>query len=206
MIYVRDDDVLISSRAFPEPVEKFKQVHRWICQSDRFLHVPGLLFHHCIEDDVPGLLVYPEAIEFIKEETAAGRMVPEIHGWEHVDYGQVPTWKVRDHLKRCKEFFHEELDHTPTKWFTPWGAKDVRLKQAAEDEELLLVGTNNTHRLKGDSGVCNQLKNGRDLSYMEGQWILYHWHDGGIRLNRAIKAGAYGSWAAAAKAEPEVYK
>ena len=100
MIRVRDDDVLIRSSGC-DSFKRFKQVHSWICESDKFIHVPAVL--------VTEIQEFPECIKFVREETQAGRMMPETHGFEHIDYAKLTKDEIIEHLKRCKEFNYEIL-------------------------------------------------------------------------------------------------
>ena len=132
MIYVRDDDVLVNSSAYTDkrktPLERFKQIHRWICDTPKLLHVPTLV--------VEPLMSHPEAVEFICSETEAGRMKPQIHGYEHIDYDQLSSNQVTEHLIKCKNFFWDQFGLVPTKWYTPWGANSSRLQFVASHRRV----------------------------------------------------------------------
>jgi len=207
-IFVRDDDVLIHSSSWDDAFGRFRQIHDWCLLSDRFLHVPYILFHHVIKDDTPGILVFPEAIAYIREQTQDGRMRPEIHGWEHVDYGARSEDEVREHLKLCKAKMHELFDVEATSWATPWGANQPHLYEAAAKEGLKLIDCNpNTiNKMQGQHGVVQRLKDGTDISFLEGEEIFLHWYEGGSRLLRIIQVGIHGSWDAAKEANRELFR
>ena len=100
MIRVRDDDVLISSKGTKNPLTKFKMVHDWICEvPETLIHVPTIL--------VTEIQEFPEAIEYIRQETAEGRMLPEIHGWSHKDYASLNSAEIVLELIDCKEFIRK---------------------------------------------------------------------------------------------------
>lgn len=115
-IRVRDDDVLIRSRQFAgQEFGRFKGYHNTVLQDQRhFIHVGAILVTE-IQD-------FPEAIEFIKAETAAGRFLPEVHGLKHIDYAALSTEEIQEHLLTCRQFIQEKMDYNPTVFYTPWGA------------------------------------------------------------------------------------
>lgn len=190
MIYIRDDDVLVGSSSHPDPVKHFKTVHSWICETNKLLHVPAIL--------VTEIQQFPEAIEFIKAETAAGRMRPEIHGFQHIDYAKLFGAETVDHLKRCIEFITENFGTTPTRFYTPWGANADNIKNACEYLGLTMVDCSAINKLQGRYGVIQRLRDGEDPhKFLEGQEVFFHWWEGGMRLKRLIEVLKHGSWAAA---------
>ncbi len=195
MIYVRDDDVLIGSSSHPDPFKHFKRVHSWICEApDKLLHVPALLMYHNIEKQDEGLLGFPEAMEFIKSETAAGRMRPEIHGYEHKDYKPLTVERVVTELEICKEFLWCSFDTEATKWYTPWGANAPHLYEAADLTGLQLVDCSDINKLAGRNGVVQRFREGHSVDFLEEKEIFFHWWEGGLRLKRAIEVIKHGDW------------
>src|SRR3990167_3787077 len=75
MIRMRDDDVLVRSRSFSSPLARFQQMHEWILLCPQMVHVPTLI--------VEELREFPRCVEYIRQETAEGRMVPEVHCMFH---------------------------------------------------------------------------------------------------------------------------
>lgn len=205
MIYVRDDDVLINSSEWGKPGRRFRQTHRWIMEDPHFLHVPAILAHNVVDDGTPGILAFPEVMEYIKEHTAAGRMRPEIHGWEHVDYGKKSLYEAREDLKKMKYFLHEHFNATATTWYTPWGASQPHLHEAASEEGLKLVDCSDINKLKGQHSITRWVMDGKSFDPYEEKEIFYHWWESGARLLRVIKAHKYGSWEKAKEADPELY-
>jgi hypothetical protein len=198
MIYVRDDDVLINSSSHEDPVKHFKKIHRWICEApDKLLHVPALLMYNKIADQERGVIGFPEAMEFIKDETAAGRMRPEIHGYEHKDYKLLTKDRIVTELEICKDFLWCSFDTEATKWYTPWGANAPHLYEAASEAGLELIDCSKINKLRGRYGVVQEFRDGRHPSYLEEKDIFFHWWEGGLRLKRAIEVIKHGDWATA---------
>lgn len=206
MIYVRDDDVLIDSRSYPDPLKRFQQLQRWICQDPHFLHVPAILMYQDVSTRHRGLIGFPEAVEYMQEEVDQGRMRVEIHGYEHIDYGKVSIQRARDDLRRMQDYIVMTFGTEPTTWYTPWGASQPHLHEAAGLEKLKLVDTSKVNKLQGRYGVCRHLMDGGDLKRYEEDEIFLHWYDGGMRLQRVIKAHLHGGWHNAARIEPELFK
>lgn len=156
MIAVRDDDVLLRSSNGTDSFKRFRRVHETICSvPTRLLHVPTI-----ITDEIGE---FPEAIEYIRQETAAGRMHPELHGFEHIDYGKLTKEEVKLHLSRAACWFKVQLDYLPTKWYTPWGANQPHLKEAAKELNLTLVDTSGCIKLRGRYGVKQLLSEGKQI-------------------------------------------
>jgi len=191
MIYVRDDDVLLPSSSWGSPFLRFKQIHEWILEVPEYVvHIPAIL--------VTEIQGFPEAIAYIKEQTADGRMQPEIHGLEHIDYGKLSLHEVKDHLKQCTQFLLDAFDIHPTIWYTPWGANSPVLQEAATDLGLKLTDCSNINKLSGRYGMVQQLKDGHDpRKFLEEKEIFMHWWERGERLQRVLKAIKAGSWEAA---------
>jgi hypothetical protein len=191
MIRIRNDDVLLPSGDWPDPVKRIKRIHRWISEfPEYFIHVPTIL--------VKEIQQYPEAIEFVIEETKEGRMLPEIHGLEHIDYGRLTSPMIVEHLEQCLTWFHDNLNRTPTKFYTPWGGMDLRVITAAKSVGLIAVGVDTNWSLEA---VVSRLRLGGHTDDLDGEEIFMHWWNRGIRLKRVIMAVSHGSWKAAINAE-----
>lgn len=196
MIYIRDDDVLVGSSSHPDPLKHFKTVHNWICETDRLLHVPTIL--------VTEIQQFPEAIEYIREETKARRMRPEIHGLHHIDYAKLPRQEIEDHLKKCNEFLYNKFEHVPTRFYTPWGANASHVKEAALNVGLQLVDCSALNKLQGRYGIIQRLRDGENpYKFLEEQEVFFHWWEGGMRLKRLIEVLKHGSWETAQAANKD---
>lgn len=164
MISVRNDDVLVGSSSIVDTFKRFKGVHELICKAPQaLLHVPTIL----VED----IQKFPEAIEYVKAETAAGRMRPELHGLQHIDYGTLKLTEIVKHLDESILWFVENIEIMPTKWYTPWGANQPLLHSAAKIAGLQLIGR--SMKTNGRYGIIQQLRNGHKLS--DFSEIGIHW-------------------------------
>jgi peptidoglycan/xylan/chitin deacetylase (PgdA/CDA1 family) len=196
MIRVRDDDVLNKSSGMGDEFKKLQMVHEWICEvPDTLIHVPAIL--------VTEIQAFPEAIEFIRQETAEGRMIPEVHGLEHKDYANLTSSEIVLELEECKEWIFKNLGHKATKFYTPWGAgadeRGKHIKGAASAAGLEMVTCKGINKLNGRYGVVQEMKNGRDIHYLDGREIFLHWWENMTRLRRVVDMIKYGSWEEAAK-------
>lgn len=191
MIYIRDDDILVSSSSWKNPFGRFKQIHEWTLQSEKVLHVPAIL--------VTEIQQFPQAVEYIKEETKTGNMKPQLHGLKHVDPGKQKFKEIREDLKIAKEWMVGVLGVRPTIWYTPWGAGEARgqeyIWEAANLENLEMRSCKNVFKLNGRYGVAQLLREGHDpIKLLDGKDIIFHWWERGNRLNRVIKSIEKGSW------------
>lgn len=132
MIYVRNDDVLIESRAFSfeESFNRFKEIHAYICNNKKFIHIPAIIINGIKE----------EVLQFLKVETEAGRMVPEVHCFNHTDYGKLNYDQVVADLTLCVNWFKDNMPNKPTKFFVPWAGESALIEKAAKEVGLEMVG------------------------------------------------------------------
>lgn len=207
MIYIRDDDVLKVSKGWKgrrnEPY-RFAQIHRYCLETPRFMHVPTLLIKGKPDDPSDtGLVDYPETIQYIREETAAGRMDPQIHCLYHIDYGKLPEAEVRDHLEFCKKWMEDNIGVTPTRWYTPWGANTKLLTKAALDCGLKLVDCSNLAPLNEVLSLVIQTGH---LDIIEEREVFMHWWERGIRLRKLASIYKFGSIEESKHEEPDLWK
>lgn len=197
-VLVRDDDVLLPSSSYSSPFGRFHQVHEWIERCPNFIHKPGIL--------VTEIKAFPECVEYIKEKIkSTNQMEPEIHGYQHIDYGKLTKIGVKTHLDMCLEWFTHELNWTPILWYTPWGASQPHLHEAAAEMNLELVDTSKINKLAGRYGAVQRIKD-EGINWLDNQELFMHWWEGGSRLLRVVECVRHGSWDAAAKANPELFK
>ena len=196
MIYVRNDDILIHSSSWTRPLMRFQQIHEWIQDVENYpvMHRPTILTTEIQE--------HPECIEWVKAETAAGRMDPQLHGVEHVDYGKFPYLQLIEQLKIGKGWMEDNLNVTPTRWYTPWGAGEAAgqeyMWKAATDVDMTLVSCSRINKLNGRYGMVQIAKEGHDLrKFLEGKEIFMHWWERGERLQRVLQAINADGWEAA---------
>lgn len=204
-IYVRDDDVLIDSSQWDDPVSKFKQVHSWCCEGG-FIHRPAILIHNVVKDGTRGISEFPEVWDFIAEQAQNGTMEPEIHGWEHIDYGKKKRSQVIEEIAQARSWIETKWRVKCSKWYTPWGASQEHLWEAAEELRLTLVDCSRINKLEGRYGIVQRLTDGEDISFLDNQEIFFHWWNGGARLLRVARTAKYGSWANAQSADPKLFR
>ena len=192
MIRVRNDDVVRESGDWTgREVERVKRIHSWISEfPDDFIHVPTIV--------VNDIKRFPEGIDFVAEETKEGRMAPEVHGLEHIDYCALTEGKIVDDLSECLEWFNKTLGITPTRFYTPWGGMNQKCTDAAASVGLTAIGVDTNWSLEA---VVARLCNGGLVADVHGHEVFMHWWNRGIRLKRLAMAVKYGSWAAASVAE-----
>lgn len=195
MIRLRDDDVLITSKGWADPFARFATVHRWATISPGILHVPSLI----VED----LSDFPQCVEFIRDETAAGRMEPEFHGMLHIDYAALERPHVLEHLHEGIEWMEQNIGRRPKIWYTPWGANAEHLWTAADEVGLQLVDCTKIYTIQR---VTRELRLGETtVDAVKDREVFLHWWEAGLRVKRLAHALNHGSWQAAAKAEPELF-
>ena len=191
MIRVRDDDILVHSSSYEDELGRVKQVHEWICEvPDQMIHIPTILVTE-IQD-------FPECIEWLKQETQEGRVIPEIHGLSHKDYGGLSSKEVILELEECIEWIYNTLGHRPTRFYTPWGAgadeRGSHLKEDAASLQLELVTCERITKMTGRNGVIRRMMEGTDNSFLDDHEIFTHWWQGGSRLKRIVEVLKHGSW------------
>lgn len=167
-IIIRNDDVLLSSTAqYDNSFKRFKYVHETVCLSPQLKHIPAIVTEEIQE--------FPEAIDYIQLETKEGRMFPELHGLRHIDYGALSEQEVIGQLSVACDWFVSTLGYKPLKWYTPWGANQSHLHDAAQALGLKAIDCSGCIKFKGRYGVTQLLNEGRSLSYFENKEIIMHW-------------------------------
>lgn len=189
-IRVRDDDVLVHSRSFKgQEFGRFKGFHNLVM-------IDPVHFEHVLAVLVTEIQDFPECIEFIKAETAAGRMKPEVHGLHHIDYAKLSYQQVVSELSQSRDWIQTTLAYTPTLWYSPWGAgADARgafLADAAKDAGLTLVtcvGMIQPSQLVTDVRAvkAGEMTPAYLLSKWEGKEILRHWWEGSGALMESVQ-------------------
>ena len=179
MIFIRDDDVLMPYRAkqYPDPFERFKQIHEWLKASPRFMHRPALLYWE--------LQQYPKCIEYIQRETDLGNMEPQLHGLSHCDYTIMQRERQLAAHKWCKDWFSKLGLPQPKYFYAPWGYLNDTVVECAKIRGLEAVGIKDAIRLKY---VMRSLRDGRSkLEDYEDKEIYWHWWSGGDRIKRLVE-------------------
>ena len=75
-------------------------------------------------------------------------MAPELHGWEHVDYGEYTKSEVLEDLRRSIDVMVNKLHCHPSKFYTPWGANSPEIQEAAKELNLEVVDCSDINQLK----------------------------------------------------------
>lgn len=189
MLRIRVDDVLVKNSSFVgSPQKRFKQISRWLEQSNHIIHVPTIL--------VKDIQHYPDTVEFIKIKITENKMFPELHGWDHVDYNKLDEKSIHEHLDKSMNWFNDTLKFLPKVWATPWGAESEKLTKLASQYNLIVEGTGQciepAHwlRLAREHNVLRT-----DITVME------HWWNRGLRLLRIAHVMNYGSYETARQHE-----
>ena len=203
MIRVRNDDVLLPSSSYEDELGRLKQIHEWICEvPHRMIHVPSILVLEIQE--------FPEAIEWIRQETVEGRMLPEIHGLSHKDYADLTEKEIVAELNVCRDWIHYKFGHEATKFYSPWGAgaddRGAHIRPAAASTGIELVTCEHINKMTGRYGVVQQLLDGHNLDYLDGDEIFMHWWEGGARLKRIVEVEKHGSWYEAEKHNKKLFR
>jgi hypothetical protein len=189
-IRIRDDDVLVHSSSFRgQEFGRFKGFHNLVQIDPRH-------FHHVLAVLVTEIQDFPECIQYVKEETAAGRMSPEVHGLHHIDYAALSYAEVVEQLTSARLWIESTLEYVPTTWYSPWGAgADVRgthLAPAAQAAGLTLVTCADMIEPSALVKDVREVKAGtmtkEDLYVKwEGKEILRHWWQGVGALEESIQ-------------------
>lgn len=174
-VYFRDDDVLLPSSSWADPLGRFKQLHLWFEESKHCLHVPTIL--------VTEIQQFPQAVEFIKTETEKNKMFPQLHGIQHIDYAKLSIEEVKDHLNRGREWMLDNLNVNPNRWYTPWGANAPHLYEAASETGYELVDCSNIIK---SAHVIQAFRKNYPIDYFDKKEIFFHWWEGGSRVKRII--------------------
>lgn len=187
---VRNDDILNETSAkkmIGKEFDRFKFIHRMIMETDSLVHMPTIL---CTEIEM-----YPEAIQYIENETAAARMCPQLHGWEHKDYVHLAEYEIVDMLEESLGWFEDNLNTQFTIWATPWGGTSELAVEVCTSMGIELQTTNST--ITPGEALRIAKADGEDT----GQTILHHWWDRGLNLFRLCEVLKHGSYEAAAEAD-----
>jgi len=189
---VRVDDILNQTRSKfkGKELDRFKFINKMINETNgKLIHYPTIL---CTDIEA-----FPEAIEYIKEETKQGRMIPQLHGWEHKDYVNYSSDKIVEMLDKSIAWFQNNLDTEFTIWATPWGGDSQVAREACEWMGITLQTTNNTLT----PGDTLRAVRGRVADQVPYRIILHHWWDRGLNLFRLCEVFKHGSWEVAKEAD-----
>jgi peptidoglycan/xylan/chitin deacetylase (PgdA/CDA1 family) len=188
MIYVRDDDVLLKRMAHKDAHAEFMNVHD-IIEKYGYIHCPAILTKDIEE--------FPQTIAAIKQKTAEGKMIPQLHGSSHIDYANLTeTELVRDY-NECQEWFLTHLGVRYTKHYTPWGAGGRRKDGTPMTRGTLIAPTAKSmgievvdmyKPLDPRHIIADKEMNCRELwNKYNGRTIFLHWWYSPELLNEALQ-------------------
>lgn len=211
-LWIRNDDILVHSKQHAaREFSRFKYQHELICTSELLWHTPAILTTE-IQD-------FPECIQYVKEEAAAGRMNPQLHGLNHIDYASLPKQHCKADLQQAIEWMQVNLNVTPTHWYTPFGAgadeRGKHLKDIAASLDMKLVAVSNGHNeirnvsaTKEISCIINELRDGKSFVDImkENAATLIHWWQSGSKLERLVECAKHGSYANATVFNRKLFK
>ena len=192
MIRIRIDDVMWHSSAFTnERAEnRFKQIHRWICQQpDSMIHIPTILVTE-IQD-------FPNIIELVRQETLEGTMSPQLHGYEHISYGELDQDVIEDHLDKSMVWFGENLGIEPSIWATPWGGTSDTMVAAASKYCLEIETVNSAYPY--NFGKAIEIAKDKGVQALHNETVFGHWWNKGLKLLRLVEIVKYGGYEEAIK-------
>ena len=172
MIRVRDYDVLLPSRGHADPEGRFREVHEMII-SHKAHHVPAIL---CGE-----IQAFPDTIHYIKKEIKRGNLTPELHGWKHINYGNLSEADIRKNLGYCLEWFIATFEQRPSIFYTPWGANSLLIQRVAAEYDLQMVDCSSIITPRTIQKSPEKYRGNQDIE------IFIHWWEGINRLNGALK-------------------
>src|SRR3972149_7310304 len=109
IVKVRDDDVLLLGKGYEDVLssfEKFKIIHELI-KSYKAVHVPALICSSIKDDYI---------IDYLRNNDVE----LQLHGWEHVNYGNFTRDEMANNFKRCHNWFMDTFGILPTIFYPPW--------------------------------------------------------------------------------------
>lgn len=179
MIRIRVDDVMWQSRGLTHEkcVRQITKIGRWLHQAiEAFEYVPTII--------VSNMEAFPEVTALIKSGTEEGAISPQIHGYEHIDYGKLKQDEIESHLDLCMTWFDKELNTVPTVWATPWGGTSPAIVQAATKFSLTVETTKLTIPPGKAISICKSFDS---IEPLHGRTIMLHWWEKGLRLLRLVE-------------------
>lgn len=187
---IRFDDILWKSsdpKMNGKELQKFQKHINW-CNELQVTLSPAILCQD-IEQ-------FPEGITYIKEKMASDeRFYPDLHGWTHGPYGDMPEEDICHHLRQAFRWFDKNLGVLPHRWVTPHGANSYAIQAAArrfslsvEDTKFPVIDQKNADTL---------LRETRKPESLDDRVIMVHTWERGLRLLRIARLLEFGTVEAA---------
>ena len=150
----------------------------FLTKIERFKRVDSLFMEYGIEHHIAILCnrfeEHTELIDYIRKNK---HIIPQIHGWEHIDYTHHHDL-IKEHLNLCIAKFKELKLSKPTIWFPPWNKADDISVYLAQELGLITLNKKNT--------ITDYIQ---DIDYDLGDVINFHyWADQDVAmLDPALK-------------------
>ena len=110
----------------------------------RFKHIDSLFIEYGIEHHIAVIChrmgLHTELIDYIHKHP---HIIPQIHGWEHIDY-TVNHNLIREHLTLCIKQMQYLGFAKPTIFFPPWNRTDDVINFVAGELGLIVLHEKNT--------------------------------------------------------------
>ena len=174
---IRFDDFIVSSNQFPgKEVQKCQKYVGWFVNTGVLL-TPAIL---CEASNK-----FPEGIEWLRRATADEILYPDLHGWTHGPYGDMPLGEVREHLEKAQVWFKENLGAPAIRWVTPHGSDSATMREAAAEFNLVIETTE--YPVVDQKHLDTALRKTWDLRVMEDRVIMTHWFYRGLHVYRTAR-------------------
>lgn len=178
-IRIRFDDAIVTSS---DPKIKGKEVQKFLKNVKWFLNTEVLLTPAILCKDIEQ---FPEGIEILKRMTEEELISPDLHGWDHENYGSRSQQEIEEHLEKSKEWFDQKLGVQPIRWITPHGANSPEIQSAALKYDLVVETTESpvidVNRLEP------WLRRTKDLNVMKNKVVMIHYWNRGLRAFRLAR-------------------
>jgi peptidoglycan/xylan/chitin deacetylase (PgdA/CDA1 family) len=149
---------------------------------------------------------FPEAVELLQDYTIKGLCSPQLHGYEHINYGddkegnpEMTVVEILAHLEHSMEWFTDNLGFEPSIWATPWGARNDHMLEAAA---MFDIKIETTEGIITPGEAVSQLRKGNSI---DGCTIMDHWWKKGLNVLRLVEIIKAGSYELAAEARKDIF-
>jgi peptidoglycan/xylan/chitin deacetylase (PgdA/CDA1 family) len=170
--------------------QKFRKHHQWCLEAPHLFYPTAAIL--CSE-----IQQFPEAVEYVRTELDAGRLYVDLHGWEHINYGELTQEQIEEHLEKSFEYMLKTFGCLPIRWATPWGADSPAIQQACRKFGLYWEGV--THPVIDQGLAMSKVKETGTTECLQGRVVMVHWFERGLKLYRIVQTGIHGTWEEAAK-------
>lgn len=174
---IRFDDFIVSSEQFRgKEVQKCQKYVRW-CVNTGVELTPAIL---CQASDE-----FPEGLEWLRQAISDETIYPDLHGWTHGPYGDMPLREIREHLDRAQVWFKKNLGVPAIRWVSPHGSDSAVMREAAAEYDLVLETTE--YPVVDQKVLDTQIRKSYSLEPLHGVVIMCHFWERGLRLYRIAR-------------------